>query len=220
MFSLLSHPSVKMEALYLSLLTSVILTPVLGTHIPDHPPFDLDSALDSLWPLITPLYGVSTPCLEQSLEYIQALTSLGQNNSGDGTWALQMLDSSGRLPQEGMLSETIDLPLCSLVQILIPNTKYPQALEAQTLKFPVGHAIDSGNYDGCLRIKHGNIKGKHCIVVVASELFSQEKKVPTNTDNTSGQFLQQLQLQEFLKAEFLQFNVQNLSKSSLDHPLR
>ena len=56
-----------------------------------------------LWPLVTPLLGVSEPCLKASLEYItllsEALTS-AVPLSAEQKHALQMFDSSGRLDIE------------------------------------------------------------------------------------------------------------------------
>ena len=109
--------------------------------------------LDHGW--ITPVYVDNPQCKAASQVYIDAL---GDPNdpSRNATFGLSMLDSNGRLPLEGFLSDTLQLPipLCEVLGDSIPNCDtLPASLTTVNVNIPMGFANNPGNMDNCLKAK-------------------------------------------------------------------
>ena len=111
---------------------------------------------------ITPLNGdISTVCKLASQLYQSTLSSPNFNDSQ--LWAVQMLDSNGRLPQEGFLSDTVPVPLdiCDILSSFFPsfNTSLPVDLRQVVLGIPFGYSFSPGSYEGCLGVNSGLVQG-------------------------------------------------------------
>lgn len=121
---------------------------------------------------ITPLLGdISPSCKAASESYISALMSLSQPSSSR-TFPpgippeFLMFDSNGRLPLEGFLSDTLDIPLdvCTLVGITDCTSKISSQLRFINLKIPAGYSSNPGNYEECLTA--GNRETRYCTVTL------------------------------------------------------
>ena len=128
--------------------------------------FTLGQEIDYGW--ITPIHGTSPECKEASNKYI---ASFGDANdpSRNATFGLSMLDSNGRLPLEGFLSDTLQLPipLCEVLGDSIPNCDtLPASLTTVNVNIPMGFANNPGNMDNCLKAKAVNFRSKYCTVTL------------------------------------------------------
>ena len=109
---------------------------------------------------ITPILGmdVTDECYKASMNLIE-------NNI---TFPAA-LDSDGRLPLEGFLSDalSIPLPLCDIVNI--PGCKsLPPSLTTVVLKLPLGFSKNPGRMDGCLNLVDSGFNSKYCSVSMKS----------------------------------------------------
>lgn len=100
-----------------------------------------------LWPLVTPLLGVSNSCLIASKEYARGLEA-------SELWALKMLQSSGPLPflQEGLLSDVqqVFVDICRLLVGIIPmETGCPEFFSTFSISLPLGHGVGLGSEESC-----------------------------------------------------------------------
>ena len=77
---------------------------------------------------------------------------------------LQMFDANGRLPMEGFLSNTFDLPIdvCDLFRSNDCQYTIPNSLRFINIKLPVGYNNNPGNYDECLSTP--DYKTRYCTV--------------------------------------------------------
>ena len=77
---------------------------------------------------------------------------------------LQMFDANGRLPMEGFLSNTFDLPIdvCDLFKSNDCQYTIPNSLRFINIKFPVGYNNNPGSYEECLSIP--DYKTRYCTV--------------------------------------------------------
>ena len=126
----------------------------------------LGQEVDYGW--ITPIHNTGPECKEASNKYINAFGD-ATDPSKNATFGLAMLDSNGRLPLEGFLSDTIDIPipLCDALGDSIPNCEsLPAILTTVNVKIPVGFANNPGNMDNCLKPKAANFKSKYCTVTL------------------------------------------------------
>ena len=126
------------------LLISLFLV-VSGQHRPE-----------GLWPLVTPLLGVSDECFQASKLYIEALseafTSTGNESlSEEQKNAVQMFDSNGMFPflQEGRLQDVTYVDLCDSVLLGIDYCKATVPAELRWLRLPLGNANGPGSEPGC-----------------------------------------------------------------------
>ena len=108
----------------------------------------------NLWPLVTPLLGVSEKCSQASQEYIdqlsQAFTSTEPLTEKQKN-ALQRFDSNGRFPffQEGILQSIGYVDLCESILSEIPNCQETVPAELRYLRMPRGNANGPGSETGC-----------------------------------------------------------------------
>ena len=105
---------------------------------------------------ITPILGmnVSDECYKASMNFITNEISFPQ-----------ALDSDGRLPLEGFLSDalTIPIPLCDIINI--PGCKsLPPSLTTIVLKLPIGFSKNPGRMESCLNLADSGFDSKYCTV--------------------------------------------------------
>ena len=113
---------------------------------------------------ITPLINVSDPCSASSKRYKDAV------DSGE-LWGSTILDSDGRLPLEGFLSDSVAIPvnLCDLInadgiQNLPGCENLPPSLTNINLNLLVGFSSNPGSMDICLDQKAPEFPTKYCSV--------------------------------------------------------
>ena len=162
----------------------------------------------NLWPLFTPLLGVSEPCLEASLEYVtllnEALTTtepltVQQKN------AVQMFDSNGRFPffQEGILQDVVYIDLCDSILKPIPNCQQISD-DLRYLRMPFGNANGPGSESSCKAAS----QAKYC------HNYYQYYIPPSTSTNTSTTGHGQKNPKQSLDG----FNVNDLLQKTLDVP--
>ena len=123
------------------------------------PELDLDQFA---W--LTPLKGdISEECLAASIQYVDTFVNLSPElTSIPGP--ISMFDSNGKLPLEGFLSDTIDMPIdiCQGDENCIYSL--PDQLRYINAKIPVGYNINPGNFDECLEID--NFETAYCVMAI------------------------------------------------------
>ena len=142
------------------ILTSILLTvlSVPGSQSQGFTPLE-----HNLWPLVTPLLGVSQKCSEASQEYIeqlnQAFTSPGPLTEKQKI-AIQRFDSNGRFPffQEGILQDVAYIDLCDSVLLTVANCKETVPTNLRYLRMPRGNANGPGSESGCKAVT----ESKYC----------------------------------------------------------
>ena len=67
--------------------------------------------------------------------------------------ALQMFDANGRLPLEGFLSDTIDMPIDICQGSAECMYSLPDNLRFINLKLPIGYAMNPGSFHECLDVQ-------------------------------------------------------------------
>ena len=120
-----------------------------------------DSDLDQYgW--ITPLINVSGVCQVASNSYKEAI---------DSSWGMNVLDANGRLPLEGFLSDTLDIPinLCDIInadeiQNLPGCDRLPQSVTDINLKLLFGFNKNPGSLDVCLAQDGPAFTSQYCSV--------------------------------------------------------
>jgi hypothetical protein len=108
------------------------ITPVL-----DYPPFNL---------------SLSPACRAASQQYIDAFGNAADLTKNQ-TWGLSMMDTDGRLPMEGFLSDMMPIPInCDILQHVLGPTcsSLPPALTNFNLPVPFGFANNPGRMEECL----------------------------------------------------------------------
>ena len=131
---------------------------------------------DDLWPLVTPLLGVSNSCLIASKEYVRGLESREH-------WALKMLESSGTLPflQEGLLSDVqeVTVDLCRLLAGILPEAGCPDFLSTFSISLPHGHGVGLGSEKNCAEVEHLPTQYCHQVLLPSqSQEFVKESWKP------------------------------------------
>ena len=120
---------------------------------------------------ITPLLGdISPECKAASEEYINVLASVLNSTVSERSTLpglppqLQMFDANGRLPMEGFLSDTIDLPvdICTILKTNDCLYSIPNSLRFINVKIPFGYANNPGNYEECLSTE--GFETRYCAV--------------------------------------------------------
>ena len=97
---------------------------------------------EGLWPLVTPLLGVSDPCFQASRQYLEDLSgalTTTETLTDQQRNALQMFDSNGIFPflQEGKLQDVTYVDLCdSLLALGKPSFDLPRIKSALVLPRP------------------------------------------------------------------------------------
>ena len=120
---------------------------------------------------LTPLKGgVSELCLTASNKYVDDFLSfiseeIDINDLSSIPAALSMYDSNGKLPIEGFLSDTMDLPLdiCQGDEICIYTL--PDRLRFVVMKIPVGFSDNPGNLAECLDVS--DFESAYCPVKIS-----------------------------------------------------
>ena len=115
---------------------------------------------------VTPLLGnISEECLDASNAYVDELLNLASGSMPDLTSipsALSMFDANGRLPIEGFLSDTLDMPIDICQNDETCEYTLPDQLRFITLKIPIGYSNNPGSFDQCLGIE--NVETTYCSV--------------------------------------------------------
>ena len=141
------------QSLFNMRLTSIsILLTVLSLSVSGQDDTDFN-----LWPLVTPLLGVSEKCSKASQDYIeqlnQAFTSTEPLTEKQKK-ALQRFDSNGKFPffHEGILQTVAYHDLCETVLSVVPNCEEIVPVELRYLRIPYGNANGPGSESGCKAI--------------------------------------------------------------------
>ena len=130
-------------------------------------------ALNENFGWITPTnVDENSACYEASRRYIEAF---GDPNdpTKNTTWGPIMLDSDGRLPMEGFLSDTIPIPIniCDMLNGTLPNCdKLPSSLTNLLVHMPFGFHLNPGSMDLCLEGAHTGLgmKTKYCTIYMVT----------------------------------------------------
>ena len=111
--------------------------------------------------------GVSEQCLTASNKYIDDFLSISEHldDLSNIPAALSMFDSNGKLPIEGFLSDTMDIPIdiCQGDEFCIYTL--PDRLRFVVMKIPIGFSDNPGNFAECLDAL--NSEGAYCPVRIS-----------------------------------------------------
>ena len=111
---------------------------------------------EGLWPLITPLLGVSDQCFQASKLYLEALSEAfnitdTEPLSEEQKNAIQMFDSNGKFPflQEGKWQDVTYSDLCESLLSNLTDCQTIVPPELRWLRLPLGNANGPGSETGC-----------------------------------------------------------------------
>ena len=139
----------------------------------------------NLWPLITPLLGVSDQCLQASTAYVsllsEALTTT-QPLSDKQKNALEMFDSNGNFPffHEGVLKDVAYMDLCDSILGTIPDCRQSVPEGLRYLGIPVGQANSPGSETGCKKASDAKYCHNYYQYYVPPNTQSVSQKVGQN----------------------------------------